>query len=1031
MAATTSRKRNTLNSCSTGQIGVTIVDGRRPYTINIDAPAGYTGPTTFVTYNKTYVIDNLSAGSYTVTVTDTCGQGMPPKTIDITEMPPMSQMDIHPFNLLPVPATCNRMEMLSPTLPGDDGASYWQPGTPLTSSMSFDGGDKIPYKPTYSGIRDTLPLPSGLTFKDIYGKKVTVFIKSPCGEEVAIDVPLGFPSLSLSSSNNCNINFDAHYFVTGEIVCPPVFVSFKNNSTGEMKYDTISDLESGTTAGLPFGSYTVTCTSSDGYPVYQNANWIVNAAPNPYRAQANAHSTGPAGNDGAASFFILRNGSNFTANTTIKLLSPSDYFYEGTPSSATSVHPVQVSLPPKSGYFHPGNYVFTVTDGCNTYNVPITVRETDVYRYNWTYDLQPTCNGMAVVRSGTAMYKNNSQPVYFKILSGPPGYSSKIVPIDTPLILPLPGVYTVGMSASPTSVDSFGVNVKTIVYENKTLAVDTIHTFGWVCPSLPDDSGYIRTAAVNGVPPYTFSIIPAELGQNGTPIASNTSGRFSTSASNGSYTLTVDKSYIIKVVDACGAKTTQAIKIIDLITAQVAKSDKPQYCIGENIYLSVINLPTTADTYQWTGPDGFSSTAPAPVVTGVKPSTVGTYHVVINSDICRDPIIDDVEVDLAPFVTDCYSAITDTSVNPYFYGLLGEWRPARSYTYYGTRTAKVSDTQQTDISTDGAFTDFTAFWKNAAGAWSSDPVDTTRWVWNAESTLFNRKGFELENKDPLGRYNAGLYGYDYSVPVAVVQNSRYRESAFEGFEDYFFEPVICDTTCAVGRRFDFSAYKANIDSTQQHTGRYSLRVNAGSSAGISAALVAADTDVSGLNFNTGTGVCADGNIALKSIRADANAILPGFLPIPGKEILVSAWVKEAQDCNCQSYTGSQVSLTVENGGGNIIVNAKPIGGIIDGWQRVEGVIAVPASATRISVNLVSTGSSIVYFDDVRVHPYNANMKSFVYNAINLRLMAELDENNYATFYEYDDDGTLIRLKKETERGIKTIKETRSALLKEQ
>jgi hypothetical protein len=45
-------------------------------------------------------------------------------------------------------------------------------------------------------------------------------------------------------------------------------------------------------------------------------------------------------------------------------------------------------------------------------------------------------------------------------------------------------------------------------------------------------------------------------------------------------------------------------------------------------------------------------------------------------------------------------------------------------------------------------------------------------------------------------------------------------------------------------------------------------------------------------------------------------------------------------------------------------------------------------------------------------------------------MAELDENNYATFYEYDDDGTLVRVKKETSRGIKTINETRSGLLKE-
>jgi hypothetical protein len=45
-------------------------------------------------------------------------------------------------------------------------------------------------------------------------------------------------------------------------------------------------------------------------------------------------------------------------------------------------------------------------------------------------------------------------------------------------------------------------------------------------------------------------------------------------------------------------------------------------------------------------------------------------------------------------------------------------------------------------------------------------------------------------------------------------------------------------------------------------------------------------------------------------------------------------------------------------------------------------------------------------------------------------MADLDENNFASFYEYDDDGTLIRVKKETERGIKTVRETRSAFLKD-
>ncbi len=69
---------------------------------------------------------------------------------------------------------------------------------------------------------------------------------------------------------------------------------------------------------------------------------------------------------------------------------------------------------------------------------------------------------------------------------------------------------------------------------------------------------------------------------------------------------------------------------------------------------------------------------------------------------------------------------------------------------------------------------------------------------------------------------------------------------------------------------------------------------------------------------------------------------------------------------------------------------------------------------------------MIYFDDIRIQPFNANMKSYVYDPINLRLVAELDPNNYATFYEYDAEGTLIRTKAETQEGIKTVNETRSA-----
>ncbi|HEY9260472.1 hypothetical protein, partial [Chitinophaga sp.] len=115
--------------------------------------------------------------------------------------------------------------------------------------------------------------------------------------------------------------------------------------------------------------------------------------------------------------------------------------------------------------------------------------------------------------------------------------------------------------------------------------------------------------------------------------------------------------------------------------------------------------------------------------------------------------------------------------------------------------------------------------------------------------------------------------------------------------------------------------------------------------------------------------------------------------------------------------------------GTATITALPSGNIIEGWQRVEQIVDIPAGATTFTItfNAESTGA---YFDDLRIHPYNANMKSYAYDPVTLRLMAELDENNYATFYEYDDDGTLIRVKKETERGIKTITESRSALIKE-
>jgi len=157
--------------------------------------------------------------------------------------------------------------------------------------------------------------------------------------------------------------------------------------------------------------------------------------------------------------------------------------------------------------------------------------------------------------------------------------------------------------------------------------------------------------------------------------------------------------------------------------------------------------------------------------------------------------------------------------------------------------------------------------------------------------------------------------------------------------------------------------------------------------------------------------------------------------VPGRKMLFSGWAHEncgdpanGVACKTNTYTHNQVQLKFGVGGSSD-VTLNPTGAIIDGWQRYEGAFIVPAAATGMTLNLVNSGTSPVYFDDIRIQPFNSDVKTYVYDPINLRLLAEMDANNYATLYEYDEEGTLVRTKVETREGVKTVKESRSALQK--
>ena len=286
------------------------------------------------------------------------------------------------------------------------------------------------------------------------------------------------------------------------------------------------------------------------------------------------------------------------------------------------------------------------------------------------------------------------------------------------------------------------------------------------------------------------------------------------------------------------------------------------------------------------------------------------------------------------------------------------------------------------------------------------------WKYTSETTKYIPEGFEVETRDALNRYNSVLYETD-QLPVAVANNAERREIGTDGFEYYPTTPA--SSTGCYERHWHFKKNPAaafTIDKAVSHTGISSLKLAGGG-------------QVSNSYFTRGCGNTATGYGSIMSSICDA-CLLP-FNPYPKKEYVISGWVKTAAASNQGNVNDRNVTVlvTYNQQTDPVVISINPSGTIIEGWQRFEKKITIPEDGFTIDVTLKASSTLTTWFDDIRIYPFNGNMKTFVYDPATHRLMAELDENNYATFYEYDEQGALKRVKKETERGILTIKESRN------
>jgi len=338
----------------------------------------------------------------------------------------------------------------------------------------------------------------------------------------------------------------------------------------------------------------------------------------------------------------------------------------------------------------------------------------------------------------------------------------------------------------------------------------------------------------------------------------------------------------------------------------------------------------------------------------------------------------------------CYDLSTK---NDYLSGKKGNWKTLKTWFYLGERTDGNISSGLTNIKEQGVFpSNYTNFWNPASSNWYQNQ---NSWEWKEILNIKDVRGNILETKDRLNRKNANLIGYNQTLITAQASNSAYLESYFEGFEDYRL------TNCSTGYNNTYALKRVitnslvTISNSESHTGKYSLEVNSPVSITIRT------------NPN-----CNDTN------SIDTSRCL-NLYPCTNKEYLFSCWVKVNKEQPILSNSDATVSI---NNGSSILI---PEGPVIEGWQRIMGSF-IANNSTIIKLN---KGSETTYYDDLRITSIDGNMVSYVYDDVNYRLTNILDENNYFTKYEYNNQGELIRIKKETEKGILTIQEEYKSLYK--
>lgn len=333
------------------------------------------------------------------------------------------------------------------------------------------------------------------------------------------------------------------------------------------------------------------------------------------------------------------------------------------------------------------------------------------------------------------------------------------------------------------------------------------------------------------------------------------------------------------------------------------------------------------------------------------------------------------DIENSPAVLERYSRDAPLTGNKFEKGTRGKWRLANTYGYK-TEVQNLMDGDRRLYDDAGLYTSFVPF------DWKFNRNDPQHWIPGYHVQIYAPDGMAVETYNAMGIPSTEMPAYNNSLTQVTATNARVGDLLFESFEKGY--PTGLESGLDPGNAGALISDRAHSGDKAWSLGNQWLPIRRQSLD---------NTD----------------DFVLKCwVMHESNAI--NVAPMVVDTAFVELQMQNPLNGHVRMVEPSAVTQV-----GHWALVEFPMRDI---KSQFGGVI----NEIDLSLQLSSQPGRVAYLDDLLLAPLEAQVNASVVSPRNLEVIATFGPSHFATYYQYDAEGRLLREVIETEAGLKTVSE---------